>query len=481
MISLEIRKFDLNIDKILEDWERYHAIREIIANALDEQIITGTREISIYNEKADIWHIRDYGRGISYEHFTQNENKEKINTPGMIGKFGIGLKDAMATFDRNNVSIFIKSAHGDIQLERAHKHSFNDVITLHACVSPPSDSNIIGTDIRLIGVSEEDILKAKSLFLKFSGEEVLETTAIGDTLKKKAKNSNIYINGVKVAEEENFLFSYNITSLDSKIKKAINRERTNVGRAAYTDRVKAMLISSRNASVTSVLADNFKLHANGMASDELKWVDVQEHAIKLLNSASSRVVFMTPDQIMNAADMVDEAKQDGYEIITIPSSVSDRLVGSTDFAGNSICEFQQFVQESQNNFKFKFVSPELLSKEELAIYEKTETILDLFGGRPRNVKLIKISVTMSTNPYSAIECKGLWLSNEGTIVIKRTQLMNLESYAGTLIHEAVHAKYGFGDVSRDFELALTDEIGKVFTKLLTSTENKSFFGRLFGK
>lgn len=34
---MSVKKFDLNIERILEDWELYHAIREIIANALDEQ------------------------------------------------------------------------------------------------------------------------------------------------------------------------------------------------------------------------------------------------------------------------------------------------------------------------------------------------------------------------------------------------------------------------------------------------------------
>jgi hypothetical protein len=39
MLELEINPmpdFDLNIDKILENWEPKHAVREIIANALDE-------------------------------------------------------------------------------------------------------------------------------------------------------------------------------------------------------------------------------------------------------------------------------------------------------------------------------------------------------------------------------------------------------------------------------------------------------------
>ena len=37
------KEFDLNIENILENWEVYHAIREIIANALDEQILTDSR------------------------------------------------------------------------------------------------------------------------------------------------------------------------------------------------------------------------------------------------------------------------------------------------------------------------------------------------------------------------------------------------------------------------------------------------------
>ena len=32
-----MKKFDLNIDRMLENWDAFHAVREIIANALDEQ------------------------------------------------------------------------------------------------------------------------------------------------------------------------------------------------------------------------------------------------------------------------------------------------------------------------------------------------------------------------------------------------------------------------------------------------------------
>ena len=71
-----IKEFDLNIEKILENWEKYHAIREIIANALDEQVLTNSQEIEIKKTNDGWWHIRDYGRGINYHHLTQNENEK---------------------------------------------------------------------------------------------------------------------------------------------------------------------------------------------------------------------------------------------------------------------------------------------------------------------------------------------------------------------------------------------------------------------
>jgi hypothetical protein len=39
------KKFDLNIEKVLENWETYHALREVIANALDEAALSGTQDI----------------------------------------------------------------------------------------------------------------------------------------------------------------------------------------------------------------------------------------------------------------------------------------------------------------------------------------------------------------------------------------------------------------------------------------------------
>jgi len=58
------RNFDLNIEKILEGWETCHAVREVIANALDEQVLSRTNDVHISLDPDDAWHIRDFGRGL---------------------------------------------------------------------------------------------------------------------------------------------------------------------------------------------------------------------------------------------------------------------------------------------------------------------------------------------------------------------------------------------------------------------------------
>jgi len=452
-----LKKFDLNIEKVLEDWETYHAVREAIANAMDEQLLTRSKDIEIFQDKQKSWHIRDFGRGLKYEHLTQKENEEKLQHTNLIGKFGVGLKDALATFNRRGVKVLIKSKYGDITLDKSEKHDFEDIVTLHACISEPSEPNLSGTDFILQGCLPADIAKAKALFLRFSGERVLESTQFGEVLSKDSTASRIYINGVRVAEDENFLFSYNITSLTAAIKKALNRERTNVGRTAYSDRVKSILLSCKQEIVARSLADDLRNFETGTLHDELKWTDVSVHATKILNSVSN-VVFMTPSELVQASIYVDEAKKAGYQIVTIPENVRDKISGQIDLSGNPIQDLSQFKQTWNESFEFKFVSPNILTPSERAVYDATPRILALIGGLPGNVKEIKISETMRMQTCSFIEAAGLW--DPPSIIIKRTQLRSLEDYAGTLLHEIGHARSGAPDISNEFEQSLTGLLGK---------------------
>lgn len=460
------RMFDLNIEKILEDWENSHALREVISNALDERLLSESDEIRIFKDRQGKWHVRDFGRGLRYEHLTQKENEEKLKNPHVVGKFGIGLKDALATFERKGIRVLIRSKFGDITLAKSEKYGFKDVVTLHARVSPPSDPTTVGTEFVFEGLKDEDVAKAKDLFLKFSGERLIEDTKLGQVLEKKGETARIYINGVKAAEEENFLFSYNITSLTQAIRRALNRERSNVGRTAYSDRVKSMLVSCNSAFVAEGLVEDLKGYETGEIHDELKWIEVQRRAIQILNT-KKRVVFLTPDELAGEAMMVDEARKAGYEIVAIPRNLKQQIQGTKDLAGGLVRDLGQFHIEYMASFQFSFVRPQDLRQTEKRIFDLTGDVFRLIGGRPKMVKEVKISETMRRELGSFVEAEGVWEETGGRIIIKRSALRGAESYVGALLHEVAHALSGAEDVSREFESELTRLIGIAGVKGLT--------------
>lgn len=462
-----MKKFDLNIEKILEDWEVFHAIREVIANALDETYLSRcNKEIEIFKDFQGKWHIRDYGRGLNYDHFTQKENEEKLQSQNVIGKFGIGLKDALATFERKNIDVTIKSKNSEIKLGKSQKNGFDDLFTLHAYISPPTDINFIGTEFLFSGVTDNDIIKAKELFVKFSNQDIIEKTRIGDIITKNYGSGKIYINGVKVAEEENFLFSYNITTLNAQIKKAMNRERTNVGRTAYATSIKSILLSCQSKQVADTLVRDLKEFSSGNTHDELKWLDVQEHAVKLLNSFE-KVVFVTSDQREEGTDLIEEARQGGFEIVTIPTNLQNKIQGQTDISGKFIMDFTKFHQDQQENFEFKFVSYDNLTFSEKTIFDKTKKVLDIIGGKPWNLSEIKISEVMQKDEYTFRSAEGIW--NGYDIIIKRSVLESQESFIAVFLHELAHCISGASDATRSFENELTRLLGLFGTKAISKS------------
>lgn len=448
-----MKEFDLNIGKILEDWEIYHAIREIIANALDERLLTNTMEIEI-NKLGNVWCIRDFGRGLNYHHLMQNENPEKTANDQVIGRFGVGLKDALATLFRHNIRVEIQSQHGVITLKESTKNTFDDIVTLHAQIAPPLDDQMIGTAFYIYNCPDYEIARAKHMFLRFSTEEIIETTSYGQVIARSADTANIYINGVKVAEEPNFAFSYNITALSKQIKKALNRERTNVGRTAYTDRIKSILLEATSAEVIAVLSDNLESMSTGAQCDEIKWVDVAAHVVKELNN-SDDTVFVTPEELASTSGSTNEILQNsGRRIVFVPESVKKK---AEQESGGEITTISTIVEEYNDSFSYTFVDIVELTPTELINWTMVPALLERMGLSSWWDKCV-ISEQLKEDENNTV---GVWDHELQKIVILRSQLQNDANLFGTIIHEIIHASTGAKDVSRFFENELTEIIGKL--------------------
>jgi hypothetical protein len=128
------------------------------------------------------------------------------------------------------------------------------------------------------------------------------------------------------------------------------------------------------------------------------------------------------------------------------------------------------------------VEPSSLSTAERAVFEKVEDIVALVGGLPQHVQSVRVSNTMRVELATGSDALGLWDGSTQSIVIRRDQLSSVSSFAGTLLHEIVHARTGFDDVTRDFENALTDVIGQTAATAIASVRRpKSLLTGLFGR
>ena len=221
------------------------------------------------------------------------------------------------------------------------------------------------------------------MFLRFVGSVAIEETMFGAIYSRKSSGGVIYVNGMKVAEEPNFLFSYNITSLNSAIRRALNRELRNVGRTAYADRVRSILLSSKGHRVAESLTHDLREHSSGAGMKNSTWLDVQEHAARILSAKKS--FSSVPRKWQQHPEIVDHAKSTGYEVVAVPERLTKKMEGISDISGQPVREIHEFAMELNESFHYSWVLPKDLTPGEQAIWSEVGRILRIIGGRPASV------------------------------------------------------------------------------------------------
>jgi hypothetical protein len=457
--------FDLNVEKVLEHWTPAHALREVIANALDEHALVGRPERPlIVKDDAGVWHVRDHGRGVRYHHLTQNESDEKRSSDVVVGQFGVGLKDALATFHRNGIGVRISSPHGAISLTEQAKHGFDDVVTLHALVDAPSAMD--GTDVALTGISDADVAEATGFFLVFDTPvEVLESTPAGQVLARPGDAPrSVYVRGVRVAEDDGLLFSYNVTKVDAKLRRALNRERSNVGRSAYTDRIKAILLGVEAPVVLRQLVEDMAGFAKGATRDEVKWNDVAERVVRQLAATEPDTLFVTAAQRWSHPELIRRAEIDGKHVFVIPDALAARLRAAAD---DTVTTLERFAAEWNERVVIEPLDPASLDPAERQVLDLVGDVLEVVGRRPDEWEVV-VSETLHLTPDGTETAHGLWEPAHRRIVINRRCLTSQELFVATLLHEIGHAITGATDLTPHFEDGLTDLLGTVGTRAVTT-------------
>jgi hypothetical protein len=329
----------------------------------------------------------------------------------------------------------------------------------------PSDMD--GTEFVLGGVTDEQMHDAKQLFLRFNGEEVIDDTRYGQILRAKPGKGRVYISGVFASDEENFLFSYNVTHLTDAMKKCLNRERLNVGRTTYAERVKGILRESTADDVHDLLIEEILDRGRGPMPDEMQWIEIAQMALTLVHQ-KERALFVTEQELHTHPDVLDHARRDGLKIVIVTGAEKSKLVDQAESGGVEVRVLEAYVSEFNDSFQYTFVLPEDLEPKEKAVFDLTWDLIDLVGLQDGDLPEIRISETMR---ISRDDTDGVWDPDLDAIVIKRDQLKSPHTYAATLLHEVAHATSGAVDATRDFENVLTRYLGDTSTAALDNSRS----------
>lgn len=449
--------FDLNIGRILPNWTIADALREIIANAWDEQCLTRTRPIEIIFTAPDQVIIRDYGRGIKIPHLIQNENLEKTQNDFLLGSFGVGLKDALAIFAREKIKVQIVSQHFILQkLIFNEKRNFEQVHTLHAMVTTPGQVTLTGTEITLQGVTQNDVQTAQNFFLQFRNLTLLHENRYGQIFAKNKSTDPtiIFINGLAVNTEERFYFHYNITKKDHKIKQAMNRERSHISRQAYAGRIKKILVNCDDTDLLKRLWAEFKNMSSGQETEEVHWKEVQLYLIKNLTNKDHLTV--SQNELLTHADVIARARQEGKEIIIVPDNLVQNLTNTNLF---------NYVHVDLEQFAFQWTVPEELTQEEQEIFTCSSSLLRIWSTNTSWMQQIEIKISENM-PTARI--KGIWKSSDLTIIIIRSALASISEYAGVLLTQLIYAKTNQKPIDPHIEQELMLLLGTLALPLLSA-------------
>lgn len=387
--------------------------------------------------------------GLQYFHLTQNENKEKLNCNELIGKFGVGLKDALAVLYRKGCKVVIDSKYHHMTIVMTQKAGFN-VRTLHVQLDDSIDKRMKGTDFTIYGLRDMDINNAKSMFLVFNKPTLLEKTKYGEVYKcNDIMCGTIYINGVKVASEPNFMFDYNITNINKQIRKALNRERSNVGRTAYADTVKNILKSCKSDEVLIPLVDDLHRIMMGTNKDETSWVDVASYAANILNK-SGEFVFMTANQRSHLSNQEVEIFEDsGKKLVIVTDAVFFKIA-------EDVTTFKNVYDVYAESFEYEFVDYNDLSDAEKRVFDLKDLVIQFIKSQYKVCTDIVVSETIRVNELGT-STNGAYDGSK--VIIKRSVLSNPVLFCEVLAHELCHHQHGYFDNTRDFENDLSSMLG----------------------
>jgi len=418
----------------VKEWDIEKAIREIIQNYLDaRQKFKVKGRIDYRNGGVT---IHDFGPGLEPKHLALGISEK---TEDLRGKFGEGLKLALLVFAREGREIVVRSRNQEIRPAIEYDEGFcTDVLVLQIT----DTQTPTGTQIRF-PCTREELEAGKSYFIEFTKQN-RHYKRLDSRIT--LPGGYIYINGTKVGELPNALYSYHLT--EKEAQDAGNRDRTVVDMNKIQPAIEKIL---ENITAKEVIE---RLWEAAKDNDNLYWerilclsgYNIMPKSVRAWLRGFYRV--FGDNAVLTSGNITADSQADyeGYKIVTLPYSwrYFAQKIG-VPIAG-------EHIQASKKN---KRVTMSKLTEIEKANFYKAVMLCEHFYSSPGKVVVVE-SLNGFCGNKSTETFRGGYDYNEDTIYLVRELLNNPKELLHCLLHETVHKVTKHGDRTEDFERALLD-------------------------
>ena len=217
------KRYELGLGRnYVLDWDIWFAIREFIQNAIDQEKTIEDNKMSIdYDEENKI--LRICNKKSILEHHTlllgSTSKKDDDNT---IGMFGEGYKLALLVLTRENKKVTIynygKREVWNCKFSKLKKYDYVETLVIDIDTAFPF-TKVPNNDltIQIEGITPEEFEKVKENTLMLKGDYTYIPTFYGNILDEEKFAGQIYINGLKVCDKEEFKYGYDFLPAYLKI------------------------------------------------------------------------------------------------------------------------------------------------------------------------------------------------------------------------------------------------------------------------
>jgi hypothetical protein len=407
------------------NWNDVDALREVAQNLLDVRTEFGCKTTLTYAEGVAIF--RDYGPGLELKNLVLGNTNKGVNS---IGQYGEGLKLALLEFARNHVEVTVRTGNNVIVPVIEYDENYKTEVMQFLVTEMPR--SIQGTEIR-VRCTNDDLKKARAYFVAL-------TPYIIDWQEQNRVSlpgGRIYINGSKVAEIPDMMFSYHLSKEEAG--DIMNRDRSTVDTTKLHPIISSIINNTTSMNVRRSLLKEF-------GSEKTVWeLSFSWYTGRIVNAElwSKDIRHVFGEKIAtNGYDSETNAKASyaGYRILIMPYAQENFLnshgvIQAAHVKVGVVPEGAEVLKSSLSK-----VQKDNLTNASNKIEERLSNL-----GTVRVVRKLEFCET-------ARPAAGSYSPSDDTINITIAALHDYNETLRVLIHEYVHKiTSGATDCSREFE------------------------------